>query len=65
MVQGRLGHSRIGVTLNTSSRALAGLGREAIERLGATLEEGDSTVVAPGDARASQSEEDEGQEGSS
>ncbi len=39
VVQERLGHSQVGITLNTYSHVLPGLGREAIERLGATLQE--------------------------
>ncbi len=40
VVQERLGHSQVGITLNTYSHVLPGLGREAIERLGATLQDG-------------------------
>ncbi|HEX5501693.1 MAG TPA: site-specific integrase, partial [Thermomicrobiales bacterium] len=40
VVQERLGHSQIGVTLNTYSHVLPGLGREAVERLGASLQSG-------------------------
>jgi integrase len=41
VVQERLGHSQVGITLNTYSHVLPGLGREAIERLGATLHDGE------------------------
>jgi integrase len=46
VVQERLGHSQIGITLNTYSHVLPGLGREAVERLGAILQagEGDEEV---------------------
>ena len=40
VVQERLGHSQVGITLNTYSHVLPGLGREAVERLGAALQEG-------------------------
>lgn len=50
VVQERLGHSQVGITLNTYSHVLPGLGREAIERLGATLydDEGDEATEPPG-----------------
>lgn len=48
VVQERLGHSQVGITLNTYSHVLPGLGREAIERLGAALHNGerDGTTVS-------------------
>ena len=39
VVQERPGHSWVGITLNTHSHVLPGLGREAVERLGAVLQE--------------------------
>ncbi|HEX5505336.1 MAG TPA: site-specific integrase, partial [Thermomicrobiales bacterium] len=41
VVPERLGHSQVGITLNTYSHVLPGLGREAVERLGAALGGGD------------------------
>jgi hypothetical protein len=41
VVQERPGHGRIGVRLKTYSHALPGLGREAVERLGASLHAGE------------------------
>lgn len=38
VVQERLGHSQVGITLNTYSHILPGMGREAVERLGASLD---------------------------
>jgi len=38
VVQERLGHSQVAITLNIYSHVLPGLGREAIQRLGASLE---------------------------
>jgi len=39
VVQERLGHSQVNITLNNYSHVLPGLGREAVERLGASLEQ--------------------------
>lgn len=57
IVQERLGHSQVGVTLNTYSHVLPGLGREAIERLGSALREAEgrpslSVDGSPGTADA-------------
>lgn len=38
VVRERLGHSQVAITLNIYSHVLPGLGREAIQQLGATLE---------------------------
>ncbi len=46
-MQERLGHSQVGITLNTYSHVLPGLGREAIERLGASLHDGDGEGEEP------------------
>lgn len=61
VVQERLGHSQIGVTLNTYSHVLPGLGREAVERLGAALGGGDEEGRAEpeGAERPAQADEDE------
>ncbi|MDP9371051.1 MAG: site-specific integrase [Chloroflexota bacterium] len=48
VVQERLGHSQVGITLNIYSHVLPGLGREAIERLGAALHEEDVGEQQPG-----------------
>jgi len=47
VVQERLGHSQVSITLNIYSHVLPGLGREAIEQLGASLEneEGDGGMA--------------------
>jgi len=47
VVQERLGHSQVSITLNIYSHVLPGLGREAVERLGASLEneEGDGGMA--------------------
>lgn len=52
VVQERLGHSQVGITLNTYSHVLPGLGREAIERLGAALHDdgGDQTTEPMGES---------------
>ncbi len=39
VVQERLGHSQIGITLDTYSHVLPTLGKDAIARLGQSLEE--------------------------
>lgn len=56
VVQERLGHSQVGITLNTYSHVLPGLGREAIERLGAVLHDGEADEVPdlPGKDEAEQ-----------
>ncbi len=41
VVQERLGHSQVSITLNIYSHVLPGLGREAVERLGESLQLGD------------------------
>ncbi|MGN6672486.1 MAG: tyrosine-type recombinase/integrase [Thermomicrobiales bacterium] len=46
VVQERLGHSQVGITLNIYSHVLPGLGREAIERLGAALHDGEGDKAA-------------------
>jgi integrase len=61
VVQERPGHSQVSITLNIYSHVLPGLGREAIERLGESLQLGDGRQTeepaaedvdppAPGDA---------------
>jgi hypothetical protein len=47
VVQERLGHSQVGITLNSYSDVLPGLGREAIERLGAALHEEEGEEQQP------------------
>ena len=64
VVQERLGHSQVSITLNIYSHVLPGLGREAVERLGESLQLGDERppvepAVDPDDAPAS-GEADEG-----
>jgi integrase len=56
VVQERPGHSQVGITLNTYSHVLPGLGREAIERLGAVLHDGEADEVPdpPGKDEAEQ-----------
>lgn len=41
VVQERLGHSQVSITLNIYSHVLPGLGREAIARLGESLQSED------------------------
>ena len=62
VVQERLGHSQVGITLNTYSHVLPGLGREAIERLEPTLHdsEGDETAEPMGEG---EQEPDNGAQG--
>lgn len=48
VVQERLGHSQVNITLNFYSHVLPGLGREAVERLGASLEQEDDGGVVAG-----------------
>ena len=52
VVQERLGHCQVSITLNIYSHVLPGLGREAVEQLGATLElsEEAGEPADPGDA---------------
>lgn len=54
VVQERLGHSQVAITLNIYSHVLPGLGREAIQQLGATLEaeEGATTEEGAGEEGA-------------
>lgn len=59
VVQERLGHSQVGITLNTYSHVLPGLGREAIERLGATLHDGEGDeATGPMGEREQEPEDD-------
>jgi integrase len=62
VMQERLGHSQVGITLNTYSHVLQGLGREAIERLGATLHDGEGDE-ATGPTREREREPEDGAQG--
>jgi integrase len=64
VVQARLAHSQVAITLNLDSHVLPGLGREAVERLVASLESGEwvGESADRGDAHEAPQpgEEDEG-----
>lgn len=52
---------KVGITLNTYSHVLPGLGREAIERLGATLHDGEGDEATEPSGKDEAEPEDDAQ----